>query len=301
MGRIRIGIGGWEHELLDDLLYGARGLSPEEKLSRYARHFEVTEIRPTFWDETLGPDDAAGWVNAVTAAPSFRFIVKLHRAFTHQRQTPPALRVRVREILGVLEKGGRLGTLLAQFPFSFTNTGTNRRHLTAVAELFRGFPLAIELRHGSWHGPATARAAKEQGYTLVAPDLPRLPQFLPFHVGGGADLAVLRLHGRNEKGWLLKRDDARYDYFYNARELLELRRRTEGMSTSSREVFVIFNNIPGGSALANALQLGSALRGGRPLPVPPALLEVFPQLRTIGDPSKADGTLFDPLPLRPTG
>ena len=128
--KVRVGIGGWEHEILDTVLYGEPGLSPDEKLERYARTYDAVVVRATFWDADLDEKDAEAWVRAVRGNASFRFIVKLHRSFTHEKQAPPDLRVRVRSLVGLLDRSGRLGTLLAQFPFSFTNTGTNRRTLT---------------------------------------------------------------------------------------------------------------------------------------------------------------------------
>src|SRR5512141_2646417 len=80
-----IGIGGWEHEVLDDRFYPHPGLSSTEKLSYYAGFFETVEIRPTFWDETLRAEDARPWIDAVAHARTFRFNIKLHASFTHKR------------------------------------------------------------------------------------------------------------------------------------------------------------------------------------------------------------------------
>ena len=56
--RYHVGVGGWEHDVLDRCLYPSAGLSPAAKLEIYARYFSTTEIRPTFWDDSLGADDA---------------------------------------------------------------------------------------------------------------------------------------------------------------------------------------------------------------------------------------------------
>lgn len=68
------------------------------------------------------------------------------------------------------------------------------------------------------------------------------------------------------------------------------------MLSSTPEVTVIFNNTTGGHALVNALQLLSALRGGKPVDVPPSTLAAFPQLRQIADPAHLD--LFTPPEMR---
>lgn len=292
--KVRIGIGGWELDVLDRLLYGNGSLSAEEKLSRYARTFDATVVRATFWDGDLGAGEASAWARAVRHNPAFRFIVKLHHHCTHQQNPSASLRARIRSLLQALEGEGRLGGLLAQFPYSFTNTSTNRFAVIRIAEVFRGFPLHVEFRHASWHQEVAF--LEEHRIQIVSADLPRIRQFIPFQTGTHGCHLLLRLHGRNEKGWLQNGLDARYDYLYNARELIELRRRIESMLSSTPEVTVIFNNTTGGHALVNALQLLSALRGGKPVDVPPSTLAAFPQLRQIADPAHLD--LFTPPEMR---
>jgi uncharacterized protein YecE (DUF72 family) len=298
MDDVRVGIGGWEHEVLDGVLYGEEGLPSAEKLRRYSRTFSMVEVRPTFWDDSLNEADAGEWVEAVTDNPAFRFSVKLHRDFTHGRKAPAHLRQRVRALLSALDRADRLGALLAQFPFSFTCTSTNRFYLVRLAELFDGFPLYIEVRHASWDQPFLRPFLKEHGVHLVSGDMARIKQLMPFHTSVVNEEAYLRLHGRNEKGWLHTALDARYDYLYNARELLELRRRIDTLSRTSRKLTVVFNNTTAGRAIPNALQLQSLLRGSKPIAVPPVAIRAFPQLQQIADLSIPDHSLFDSSPLR---
>jgi len=296
--RVRLGIGGWEHEVLDRVLYEKAGLSSEEKLSRYAETFDVTVTRATFWDEDLSAQDAASWARAVRRNSAFRFVVKLHHRCTHEQNPSSSLRQRVRHLLQVLDGEGRLGTLLAQFPYSFTNTSTNRFAVIRLSEVFRGFPLHVEFRHASWHQPSTPGFLEEHRIQMASADLPRIRQFMPFHTGTQGTQALLRLHGRNEKGWLQNGLDARYDYLYNAREVIELRRRIESLLPSTREITVIFNNTTGGHAVANCLQLLSALHGGKTVAVPPSSLAAFPQLRQVADPNRLADGLFNSREIR---
>lgn len=296
--KVRVGIGGWEHEILDTVLYGEPGLSPDEKLERYARTYDAVVVRATFWDADLDEKDAEAWVRAVRGNASFRFIVKLHHHFTHGHNPSASTRQRTRELVQVLDAGGRLGALLAQFPFSFTNTGANRFALIRLAEIFSGFPIQVELRHASWHQLAPPSFFKDQHVPIVCADLPRIRQFMPFQIATPGPHILLRLHGRNEKGWLQNGLDARYDYLYNSRELIELRRRIEAMSPAARQITVIFNNTTNGYAVANSLQLLSALHAGKPVIVPPPALAAFTQLRQIADPSGLQEGLFDTGSLR---
>ncbi len=296
--RVRVGIGGWEHEILDRVLYGEHGLSSEEKLSRYARTFDTTVTRPTFWDADLDGEAAGLWVRAVRGNSSFRFIVKLNHQYTHEQKQDPSIRQRTRQILQVLDAQGRLGALLAQFPFSFTNTSTNRFAVIRLAEIFHGFPLQVEFRHASWHQPSIRSLFEDLRVQIVSADLPRIRLFMPFQSAIAGAHALLRLHGRNESGWLRNGLDARYDYLYNAREMIELRRRIESMTPGTQEITVIFNNTTHGHAVANSLQLLSALRGGKPVSVPPPAIGAFAQLRQIADPSGLEEGLFDGLDFR---
>jgi len=287
--RLRIGIGGWEHEVLDRCLYPQPGMGSLEKLSFYAQFFGTVEVRPTFWDESLGPGDAREWASAV--GTDFQFIVKLHRRFTHERAMRSALARSTRAILAELARRDRLGGLLLQFPYSFTNTGPARYHLARLAEAFRGFRLLVEFRHESWNQTTTGALLAEHAMAPAIVDMPRIRQLGPLGRVRPDGTAYLRLHGRNEKGWLLPAMDLRYDYLYNKRELAELKRRIDHLTTRSQTSLVVFNNTTGGKALANALQLQARLSASRKTVLPPKSIEWFPFLREVA----ADETLAIPL------
>jgi uncharacterized protein YecE (DUF72 family) len=199
----------------------------------------------------------------------------------------------VRGILAELARHNRLGALLLQFPYAFTNTSGNRFHFVKLAEVFSGFPLHAELRHESWHTPQLLDFLTESGVAPVSADFPRLKQYMPFFSGVVGDTAYLRLHGRNEKGWLSDGLDTRYDYLYNTREIQELRRRVEMLLPRCKKVIVTFNNTTGGKALANALQLRAALNEGKSVLVAPHLLKAFPHLQQIAGNNGGDAPLFD--------
>ena len=74
---VLLGIGGWEHDVLSQCLYGDGVESAAERLARYAGVFDVGEVRATFWDDTLGAEDARAWAEAVSGNTRFGFVVKL--------------------------------------------------------------------------------------------------------------------------------------------------------------------------------------------------------------------------------
>lgn len=187
----------------------------------------------------------------------------------------------VRQMLQELAKGNRLGSLLVQFPYAFTNTGAHRHHVVRIAEVFAGFPLHVEFRHQSWNQEGLVTFLRDHALGVVGADMPRIRQYMPFITAVCGDTAYLRLHGRNEKGWMLNGYDARYDYQYNSREVREITRRLRGLEGRCREVTVICNNNTGAKSLPLAFQLMSALREGKPVPIPDRTLRAFPYLRSI--------------------
>jgi uncharacterized protein YecE (DUF72 family) len=199
----------------------------------------------------------------------------------------------VRAILQELRAHNRLGALLLQFPYGFTNTGSNRYHLLKLAEVFEGFPVHIEFRHESWNQEGIIPFLRELTLGLVSADMPRIRSFMPFSTAMTGDAAYLRLHGRNEKGWMLNAYDARYDYLYNNRETRELVKRLRALGARSRKITVICNNTTGGKSLPLAFQLTCALRQGKPVPVPGQTLKSFPFLRSIAAPVEGDISLLD--------
>lgn len=282
-----VGIGGWEHDVLDHCFYPAHHLDSLQKLAYYSKVFDTVEVRATFWDDTLTAEDAQRWIHAVRENRRFTFNVKLHSSFTHKKVIKPTTARNVRTVLHELLKADRLGTLLLQFPYSFTNTSANRFHLVKLAEVFAGYPMHVEFRHDSWNQPPTWELLQEHSLSPTSIDIPSIKQFMPHIAPAKNDHAYLRLHGRNDKGWLLNGMDSRYDYLYNAKELREILRRVDVLSRKSNHATIIFNNTTGGKAVANALQLVSSLREGKPVLIPEATLRGFPHLQEIA--SVADG------------
>jgi uncharacterized protein YecE (DUF72 family) len=291
--RIFIGIGGWEHEVLDRCLYSPAVTSSAERLRSYARLFNTVEVRPTFWDETLGARDAGEWADAVGERRDFLFSVKLHSSLTHRREPAPRVLSNTRALLDTLHRRNRLGAVLAQFPFSFTCTGANRFHLEKLAAVFRNYPLHIELRHSSWDQPSLPGMLEELGVAPVRADLPRIRQLMHSLPGSCGHRAYLRLHGRNEKGWLSDTYDARYDYLYNQRELHEIKRRLQALPPTCTQQFVIWNNTTSGKAVANALQLSALVNERGTVPVPARTLRAFPFLQQVARPDFPGTPLFD--------
>lgn len=244
MTTLYLGTGGFSNEDWIGLFY-----PPELKktgwLGFYAEHFNAVEVNSTFY----AVPGQKTFVSMVERGTGLAFAVKLHRSFTHERDADAEAASRFRFTVEPARAAGRLGPLLAQFPYSFKNGGESRAHLASLAEWFSGLELAVEFRHESWDTDAVRQYLFDLGLFPVSVDLPRLTG-LPEASLYGRDLVYLRLHGRNAKTWWGGDNAARHDYLYTEAELelwvAALRR------LSPERAYVFFQNTVRGQALENA-------------------------------------------------
>ncbi|MFP3868156.1 MAG: DUF72 domain-containing protein [Desulfobacteraceae bacterium] len=275
---IRIGPAGWDYPDWQQVVYPPK-LKGTDRLVFLSQFFLVVEINVTFY-RPLSPEVARRWLEAVADQPDFRFTAKLLQAFTHDRTAAAGHQeAPVKAGLEPLLQAGRLGVLLAQFPYSFHNTGPNRSYLVRLRERFADYPLAVEVRHRSWQGQEVRQFFQDQHLEFCNIDQPQVSYALGATNWVTGNLAYLRLHGRNRRAWFGKLDDphARYDYLYNHQELAGLAHRARELAAQAPETYLIFNNHPHGQAVANALEMSKLLRPGR-LVLPPGLKAAFPHL-----------------------
>jgi uncharacterized protein YecE (DUF72 family) len=275
---IRIGPAGWDYQDWQGVVYPPR-LQGTDRLTFLTQFFPVIEINVSFY-RPISATLARRWVEAVAGRPDFRFTAKLFRGFTHERpgapwQEEPAVKAGLASLL----EAGRLGALLAQFPYSFHNTVENRSYLLTVRERFQDYPLAIEVRHRSWQQPAVRQFLADHNLAFCNIDQPQISYSLGETDWVSGPLAYLRLHGRNRQNWFAKLDDAgaRYDYLYTAQEMDELAERARKLTAQATETYLIFNNHPHGQGVANALEMLLRLTDQRPV-LPECLKAAFPRL-----------------------
>jgi uncharacterized protein YecE (DUF72 family) len=213
--------------------------------------------------------------------PAFRFLAKLHRGFTHEAWTENATaQARLfRDGIAPLQESGRLLGLLAQFSVRFRAGDGAWRRLDAIRTLFPHTGLTCELRHRSFFEEPALRRIADLGFCLAHVDLPAARDHPPVVHPSLGGLGYLRLHGRNSQTWFDAKAhrDQKYDYLYSTQELREVEERLTRVSSAVETVAVVLNNHFRGQALANALQLKSAVVGGT-VPAPDTLVAAYPQL-----------------------
>ena len=276
--KLFIGPAGWDYADWQGVVYPP-GLKGTDRLSFLASLFTAMEINVTFY-RPIPPDYARRWLAAVDRNPDFRFTAKVWQVFTHERRLPAPELAQFREGLAPLLAGGKLGVLLAQFPYSFHNTEENRAYLVQLKAALPEFPLAVEVRHRSWQQRAVREFLTEVGLYFCNIDQPMVSYPMGATRWVTGTRAYLRCHGRHKETWFEFGDDrgARYDYLYSSEELEDLADRTRELMAKAVETYVIFNNHPAGQAVANALELAHRLEPTRRVNVPPGLLAAFPRL-----------------------
>lgn len=280
---IRIGVAGWDYPDWQGTVYPRCGLSRPDRLGYLARFVDVVEINSTFYRPATRRS-AESWVRRTRAAPGFRFTAKAHRSWTHEiaDDLPRAVRETL-DGLTPLRDAGMLSAVLVQFPQRVHAEPESLEHIDRLHDLTRGWPLAVEVRHRSWLDPEIDAWFGARAIARCAVDQPRVgSSTLPWTETPTADLAYIRLHGRNAARWFDPEAgrDARYDYRYTPPEVAQLAAAAGRIAGRAREVIAVANNHFRGQALAAAIQLRHAVGSGRPL-APGVLLRTYPDLADV--------------------
>jgi uncharacterized protein YecE (DUF72 family) len=276
--KLFIGPAGWDYPDWQGVVYPP-GLKGADRLTFLASLFTAMEINVTFY-RPIPADYARRWLAAVADFPDFRFTAKVWQVFTHTRQLPEADLAQFQAGLAPLLYAGKLGVLLAQFPYSFHNTEENRAYLVQLKAALQDFPLAVEVRHRSWQQRAVQEFLELAGLDFCNIDQPMVSYPMGATRWVTGPRGYLRCHGRRQDAWFEFGDDrgARYDYLYSLEELEDLAARTRELMAKARETYVIFNNHPAGQAVANALEFIHLLNPGHNVSPPPGLITAFPRL-----------------------
>ncbi|MFD3548785.1 DUF72 domain-containing protein [Streptomyces sp. NPDC058655] len=272
MGEILVGACSWtDPALVAGGWYPVGRRDPEGRLRYYASRFPVVEVDSTYYG-LPSIRNSRLWVQRTP--PGFRFDVKAFSLLTGHPTRAAALPADLRptggrpawvraddglreevwqRFSGALEplrEGGRLGTLLFQFPPSLAPGAGAEAFVEECAGRADGWPVAVEFRHpGWWDGQrrtATAGLLARHGMTAVAVDTVQgLPASVPpVSVVTAPDLAVVRFHGRSP-AWGSTgpgSKEEKYRHVYTREELAPWVPRVREMAEQAEAVHVLFNN-----------------------------------------------------------
>jgi uncharacterized protein YecE (DUF72 family) len=273
MSHILVGTSSWADPGFVKEWY-PQGMAAKERLPWYAEHFRAVELNSSFY---AVPDrnTVRNWVGQTP--DDFVFDIKVHRALSrHAAQLdslPPDLRDqaqtnergrvvltpefeetlarRLVEEVSPLGEAGKLGAFLVQLTPAFAPGRRKLWELNELLDALRPHRVAIELRHRGWvserNRDETFSWFSERNAAFVNVDAPpgdHVP-IMPSDIDAVTtdDLAYLRIHGRNEQGYLTGKTVAeRFGWRYEDEELEEIADRTRTLAEQAGEVHVLFNN-----------------------------------------------------------
>lgn len=285
-GRIVVGTSSWADPGFVAEWY-PRGMRPRDRLTWYAERFDAVELNSSFY-AIPDPGTTERW--AQQTPDGFTFHVKLHRLLSrHSADTgslPPDLRPAASRgrvaltpdleqamahatlaAVAPLADAGKLGAFLLQLSPSFSPRRHDLDELDGLLEALAPHPVAVELRHRGWvEGEQAARTMEhlsERRAVWVGVDAPRSDHFTimpPVDAVTREDLAYLRAHGRNAKGYISGRSVAeRFGYAYSDGELHEIGERARELGAEAGVVNVMFNNNRGADAPVAARRMRELL------------------------------------------
>jgi uncharacterized protein YecE (DUF72 family) len=238
-------------------IYYPAGLPRKNWLSYYAQEFNALELNSTYYA-----------LPAVTTMESltrktgggFLFSVKANREITHTRDHAEDACKSFIRILQPLVEAGKLGCVLAQFPYSFGFTSANGDYLRRLGDWLQGYPLVIEFRNSAWLNSETRGWMVSQGIGFCCVDEPQLPRLMPPVAEVTGDNGYIRFHGRNAARWW-RHEQAweRYDYTYSQPELEEWLPKIRLVSAAAQNTFIFANNHWRGQAVDTIRQVRSML------------------------------------------
>ena len=278
-----VGVAGWDYPDWSGVVYPRGASRGFDRLAWVARFLDVVEINATFY-RPVTPQTAASWIRRVAKHRGFRFTAKAHRSWTHEPWDDAAgIVASTLAGLAPLREAGILGAVLVQFPQSFHFASSNTTRLMRLLDAALGWPIVVEVRHISWDDDRAAAWMRERGAGWCVVDQPRIgSRTAPPRARVTAEIAYMRLHGRNEAAWFDAGAgrDARYDYLYSPETLRPLAGAARGMGAQAKTLYVIANNHFRGQAFANALQLRHLIQGIEP-DAPEELVAAYPALRDV--------------------
>jgi len=229
------------------------GMPKREWLSYYAREFNTCEVNSTFY-ALPKPSSLKAMVEKTDK--DFLFCIKANQEMTHQREDNASVFNAFCQMLEPFITAGKLGCILAQFPYSFGFNRHNWDYLRLFKERLGELPVVIELRNAQWLRSEVFDWFHQHDLGFCCVDEPKLPNLLPPLAEATSKIGYVRFHGRNSaKWWQHEQAYERYDYSYTPQELSEWLPKIQKLDSVTEKTFVFANNHWRGQAIGTIRQL----------------------------------------------
>jgi uncharacterized protein YecE (DUF72 family) len=234
-------------------VYYPGNLQQREWLSYYAREFKTCEVNSTYY---AIPSAATLASMASKTGEGFLFAIKANQEMTHRREDNGTVCNAFRRVLEPVIETGKLGCVLAQFPYSFDFNRQNWDYLALLRKYMEGIPLVIEFRNARWLKVEVFQWLRQQDIGFCCVDEPHLPNLLPAIAEATSKIGYIRFHGRNkDKWWQPDQPYERYDYTYKPEELNEWLPKIKKIASLTEKTFIFANNHWRGQSINTIRQL----------------------------------------------
>lgn len=249
MGEIRVGTSGFSYDDWRGHFYPEK-IQKGDMLRYYAERFSTVEVNSSFY--AIPPPSA--FIRMSEKTPStFEFVVKACKELTHSPEVEASAFRQFTAAIGPLVQEGKLGCVLAQYPWSFKKQQNSVDRLKQLREGFGTLPVVVEFRNASWVGEGTFDLLREHELGFCSVDEPKLKGLMPGVAVATSGVGYVRFHGRNtQKWWEHEEAWQRYDYLYSSEELREWVPKVRRIAFLTEKTYVFFNNHYQGKAAQNA-------------------------------------------------
>jgi uncharacterized protein YecE (DUF72 family) len=284
VGRILVGTASWtDKSLIKSGWYPDDATSAEARLKYYASQFPLVEVDSTYYYPPRQPV-VQQWVQRTP--PGFTFNIKAFSILTQHPTKAASLPQEMRpegkervypkdldedaveylwssffDALTPLDRSGKLGAVLFQFPPWFTLRRSNKDYLVECAERAKPRRICVEFRHKSWlsdeNREETLELLESHQLPYVCVDMPQgfKSSVPPVVAATSTELAVMRFHGHNDAEWESGSVQKRFRYLYSERELEEWVPRVHELAARTESTHVLFNNCYEDYAQRNGAEL----------------------------------------------
>jgi uncharacterized protein YecE (DUF72 family) len=229
------------------------GVPKREWLSYYAREFNTCEVNSTYY-ALPKPSSMKAMVEKTNK--DFLFSIKANQGMTHQRENNATVFEAFCQMLEPIISAGKLGCILAQFPYSFRPNRSNWDYLKLLRERLGELPVVVEFRNAQWLRSEVFDWLRHLDLGFCCVDEPQLPNLLPPLAEATSEVGYIRFHGRNSaKWWQHEQAYERYDYSYTPQELSEWLPKIQKLDSETERTFIFTNNHWRGQAVSSIRQL----------------------------------------------